>query len=229
MNSLFSYENKFMQVLMTLGDLIILNFLFLLCSLPIVTMGAAQAGLYTAVRTITDKNDDTSPTKAFFRGFKSGFLKINLVWIVFLAVIIASLYSFFRLPGGFMKVLSLIGFCIVAILETLTMMFHSRFDCTPIQLLRNSVLLLLAHPLRVIPATFLSWLSVLIYLYDTNSFIAMGAIFLTLFISVTFMLSYALMYKPFKDLVDMTLEKQGLKPEEPIEEPEEPIEEPEEE
>ena len=27
MNSLFSYENKFMQVLMTLGDLIILNLL----------------------------------------------------------------------------------------------------------------------------------------------------------------------------------------------------------
>lgn len=213
MNSLFSYENKFMQILMTLGDLIILNFLFLLCSLPIVTMGAAQAGLYTAVRTITDKNDDTSPTKAFFRGFKSGFIKINLVWVVFLAVIVASLLTFFSLNPGFTKVMALIGFCIVAILETLTMMFHSRFDCTPIQLLRNSVLLFLAHPLRVIPATFLSWLSVLIALYDPNSFIAMGPVFLTLFISVTFLLSYALMYKPFKDLVDMTLEKQGIKPE----------------
>ena len=213
MNSLFSYENKFMQVLMTLGDLIILNFLFLLCSLPIVTIGAAQAGLYTAVRTITDKNDDTSPTKAFFRGFKSGFIKINLVWVVYLAVIVASLLTFFSLNPGFTKVMALIGFSIVAILETLTMMFHSRFDCTPIQLLRNSVLLFLAHPLRVIPATFLSWLSVLIALYDPYSFVAMGPVFLTLFISVTFLLSYALMYKPFKDLVDMTLEKQGNKPE----------------
>ena len=225
MNSLFSYENKFMQVLMTLGDLIILNLLFLLCSLPVVTMGAAQAGLYTAVRTITDKNDDTSPTKAFFRGFKSGFVKINLVWVVFLAVIIASLLAFFSLSPGFTKVMSLIGFCIVAILETLTMMFHSRFDCTPMQLLRNSVLLFLAHPLRVIPATFISWLSVLIALYDPRSFVAMGPVFLTLFISVTFLLSYALMHKPFKDLVDMTLEKQGIKPEEPEEKIEEDSEE----
>ena len=225
MNSLFSYENKFMQVLMTLGDLIILNLLFLLCSLPIVTMGAAQAGLYTAVRTITDKNDDTAPVKAFFRGFKSGFIKINLVGVVFLAVIVASLWAFFSLNPGFTKIMALIGFCIVAILETLTMMFHSRFDCTPMQLLRNSALLFLAHPLRVIPATFLSWLSLIIALYDPNSFIAMGPVFLTLFISVTFLLSYALMYKPFKDLVDMTLEKQGLKPdalpEEVEEEPEE--------
>lgn len=214
MNSLFSYENKFMQVLMTLGDLIILNLLFLLCSIPVVTMGAAQAGLYTAVRTITDKNDDTAPTKAFFRGFKSGFLKITIVWVVFLAVIIASLLSFFSLQPGFTKVMALIGFCIVAILETMTMMFHSRFDCTPLQLLRNSVLLFLAHPLRVIPATFISWLSLLVALYDPNSFIAMGPVFLTLFISVTFLVSYALMYKPFKDLVDMTLEKQQ-KPEAP--------------
>lgn len=213
MNSLFSYENKFMQVLMTLGDLIILNLLFLICSIPVVTMGAAQAGLYTAVRTITDKNDDTSPAKAFFRGFKSGFLKITLVWIVFLAVIIATLLSFFSLPPGFTKVMSVVGFCIVAILETLTMMFHSRFDCTPLQLLRNSVLLFLAHPIRVIPATFLSWLSLLIALYDPNSFIAMGPVFLTLFISVTFLVAYALMYKPFKDLVDMQLEKQGITPE----------------
>lgn len=224
MSSLFSYENKFMQVLMTLGDLIILNFLFLICSIPIVTMGAAQAGLYTAVRTITDKNDDTSPTKAFFRGFKSGFLKINLVWILFLAVIVAILYSFFSLQPGFTKVMALIGFCIVAILETLTMMFHSRFDCTPLQLLRNSVLLFLAHPLRVIPATFLSWLSVLIALYDPNSFIAMGPVFLTLFISVTFLVAYALMYKPFKELVDTTLEKQGITPE-PLPEEEEEEEE----
>lgn len=218
MNSLFSYDNKFMQVLMTVGDLIILNILFLLCSIPVVTMGAAQAGLYTAVRTITDKNDDTSPTKAFFRGFKSGFLKITLVWIVYLIVIIATLLAFFSLPGGFTKVMALIGFCIVAIMETLTMMFHSRFDCTPMQLLRNSVLLLLAHPLRVIPATFLSWLTVFVALYDPNSFIAMGPVFITLFVSVTFLLSYALMYKPFQQLVEMTLEKQGKAQEAPEEE-----------
>ena len=43
----FSYESKPMQILMLLGDLIILNLLFILCSLPVFTIGAAQAGLYT--------------------------------------------------------------------------------------------------------------------------------------------------------------------------------------
>ena len=220
MNSLFSYDNKFMQALMTLGDLIILNLLFLLCSLPIVTMGAAQAGLYTAVRTIVDKDDDTAPVKAFFRGFKSGFFKITLMWIPLLVISVLSLLAFFSLPGGFTKVMSLIGFCIIAILEMLVMVFHSRFDCSPMQLLRNSVLLLLAHPFRVIPAAFFSWLTVFVALYDPNSFIQLGPIFLTLMVSVTFLFSYTLLHKPFQGLVETALERQkaAQSPEEPTEE-----------
>ena len=206
MKNLFSYDNKVMQVLMTIGDLIILNVLFLLCSIPIVTMGAAQAGLYTAVRVITDKEDDSSPAAAFFRGFKSGFLKITLIWCVFLLLIVASLWAFFGATGG-VKIVAFIAFCIVAIYETLVMMFHARFDCTPLQLLRNATLLLLAHPIRVIPATFLSWLTVIIMLYDPNSFLAMGVMILSLFISLTFFLSYALLHKPFQELVKMANER----------------------
>ena len=114
MKNLFSYDNKVMQVLMTIGDLVILNILFLLCSIPIVTMGAAQAGLYTAVRVITDKEDDSSPAAGFFRGFKTGFFKITLIWIPFLLIITASLWAFFGSTGG-VKIVAFIGFCIVAI------------------------------------------------------------------------------------------------------------------
>lgn len=206
MKNLFSYDNKVMQVLMTVGDLVVLNVLFVLFSLPIVTMGAAQAGLFTAVRVITDKEDDSSPVKAFFRGFKTGFLKITLVWIFFMFLIVASLWAFFGAQGA-IKIVALIGFCIVAIFEMLVMMFHARFDCTPLQLFRNATLLFLAHPLRVIPAAFLSWLTVFLMLYDPYSFMALGVIILTLFISVTHLISYALLHKPFQELVQMANEK----------------------
>lgn len=214
MKNLFSYDNKVMQILMTIGDLVIVNILFLLCSIPIVTMGAAQAGLYTAARVITDKNDDSSPAAAFWRGFKSGFLKITLIWIPFLILILLSIFTFFSATGG-MKIMAFIGFCIVAIFEVLVMMFHARFDCTPMQLLRNSTLMLLAHPIRVIPAAFLSWSTIFIMLYDPNSFLAMGIIILTLFISVTFLLSYALVHKPFQELVEIAEEKNNPQTEEP--------------
>ena len=90
MKNIFSYESKFMQTLLVAADYIILNAVFILCCLPVFTIGAAQAGLYTGIRVLRDKEDDSSCLKAFFRGFKSGFGKITLVWCLF-AVVIAIL------------------------------------------------------------------------------------------------------------------------------------------
>ena len=65
----FSYESKPMQILMYIADLVILNVLFVLCSIPIFTIGASHAALYSAIRTLQDPEDDTSVTKAFFAWF----------------------------------------------------------------------------------------------------------------------------------------------------------------
>ena len=97
----------------------------------------------------------------------------------------------------------------------LIVVFHSRFDCTPFQLLKNSTLLLLAHPLRVIPAAFFCWLTVLFILFDFYSFLAMGVMVLTLFISLSHLLSYALLHKPFQELVQMANERLNPTEEEP--------------
>ena len=61
MGGLFSYDSKPMQILMFVGDLIILNILYLICCIPIFTIGAAQAGMYTACKVLLDKEDDSSP------------------------------------------------------------------------------------------------------------------------------------------------------------------------
>ena len=73
---------------MTIGDLVILNVLFLLCCLPIFTIGAAQAGLYTGLRVLADKEDDSSPAAAFFRGFSSGFGKITIVHSLLMVLVL---------------------------------------------------------------------------------------------------------------------------------------------
>ena len=58
MNGLFSYDSKPMQLLGFLGDLILLNILYLVCCIPLFTIGAAQAGLFTACKVLLDKEDD---------------------------------------------------------------------------------------------------------------------------------------------------------------------------
>ena len=69
--SIFNPNSKFMYYLGITGDLIILNVLFAICCLPVVTIGAAQAGLYTGLRNVMDRDSGNTPTKSFFKGFKN--------------------------------------------------------------------------------------------------------------------------------------------------------------
>ena len=215
MKSIFNYDNKFMQLLMTAGDMIILNFMFLLFSLPIVTIGAAQAGLLTGLRKLTDKEDDTSPAAAFMKGFSNGFTKITIAFSIVLVLIILSGYSaasvaFFDMSGvkGAPVVLSVIGLCITAILQTMISAFHSKFVCTLGQLFKNSGLMILAHPLRSILMAALVWSPILLFLGDLRIFILMTPLFITLYFSFMHLLANSLMRKPFDSLVKLMQERQ---------------------
>ena len=64
--NIFNYESKFNQMVMVLADMIILNLLYLICCIPIFTIGAAQAGLYTAVRAMRDDEDYVGSCYAAF-------------------------------------------------------------------------------------------------------------------------------------------------------------------
>lgn len=229
MSGLFSYENKFMQVLMIIGDLIILNVLFILCCLPIVTIGAAQAGLYSGLRVLTNKEDDSSCAAAFFKGFRSGFGTITIAFTIMLVLILLVGYSaasvvFFDMQGAKHApvVLSVIALCICAVFQSLLCIFHSRFSCTVFQLIRNIWLIFLAHPLRSILLAVLTWSPVLIFLVNLGVFMSMTPIFLALYFSFVHLMGNAVMKKPFDDLIKMHNERLAQQEESQTEEAEEP-------
>ena len=214
MKGLFSYDNPFMQALMHIADLIILNVLFLICSLPIFTIGAAQAGLFNAVRVMQDKEDDSSLTAAFFRGFKTGFKRITIVWLAFLVIFIALFYNLFIVfvlkEVGFADttVWSIIGLCLCGLFYTVMNVFHSRFECTIKQLFRNALLTIIAHPLRCIALTALTWSALWICMLDLYNFFMMAPVFLALWFSVSSLFGYTCMKKPFNVLTAEFKKKQ---------------------
>lgn len=216
MKNLFNYENKFMELLMTIGDLVILNLLFLLCSLPIVTIGASQAGLYTGLRVLTDKEDDSSPTVAFFRGFANGFGSITGAYCIMLVLIVLVGYSaasvlFYDMNGVSAPVLiSMIGLFISAVFQSLISIFHSRFSCTIWQLFRNAWLMLLAHPLRGALIAVLTWLPLVLFLVDMQIFVLGTPIIMTVYYSFAFLLCNTIMKKPFDDVIQILQEKSQL-------------------
>jgi len=80
---LFSYESTFSQVALRVAAGCYLNLLWLLCSLPIVTLGAATTALYSVTLKLVD-GDDSHLTQRFFRGFRENFRQATVLWLILL-------------------------------------------------------------------------------------------------------------------------------------------------
>ena len=88
MKDLLNPEGVLFQFLSRVGDMIILNVLFLICCVPIVTIGAAQAALY---KVTMDMHYDMEGGmfKGFFKAFRENFKQATVVWIVELIVLVS--------------------------------------------------------------------------------------------------------------------------------------------
>lgn len=225
--NIFSYESKVTQVLMFVADLAILNICFVLCCLPIFTIGAAQAALYTAVRAINDPEDDRSPWKIFFSHFFEGFGTVTGAWLIFFVTEIILYFAITR-SSGHVNVptfwISIVAMVLVMLLHAQVPLFHSRFSCNVGQLIRNSFFLCLAHPLRSILAAALIWGPLILFFAATNLFLHTSIAFILLYYAVVFLVNFIVMKKPFRTLIDHyneTHDAEGfaiLTPEEEMEE-----------
>jgi len=72
-----------------LFDLMIVNWLFLLCCLPIITIGPATCGMYTVTLKLA-RNEGTYPVKDFFHGFKTNLKPGFLLGLIAAVVLIAA-------------------------------------------------------------------------------------------------------------------------------------------
>lgn len=83
--NLLNEDNVIHIFLNKLGDIIVANLLFLVCCIPIITIGPALTALYHCMlRTVKGNNNGTA--KTFFRAFKENFRQSLIVWLGLLAV-----------------------------------------------------------------------------------------------------------------------------------------------
>ena len=83
--NIFSYDSKFSQIMIKLSFSSWLNVLWILCSLPIFTIGASTTALYSVTLKIAD-DAETNVTKQFFQAFKANFAQATRLWLILLAV-----------------------------------------------------------------------------------------------------------------------------------------------
>ena len=79
-NSLFSPNNVFFRFMGRISDLMILNFLWIICSIPIVTIGASTTALYDTTLKLIDETEGYL-FKNFLKSYKQNFKKATIIWI----------------------------------------------------------------------------------------------------------------------------------------------------
>ena len=79
----FSYDSKFGQLFLKLAYGCCLNVLWLVCCLPIVTIGASTTALYYTSFKIA-KDEGSYITTMFFRSFRQNFKQATIIWLIML-------------------------------------------------------------------------------------------------------------------------------------------------
>lgn len=151
MGKLFSLDNPFWRSLHTVADLLILNLLYVLCCLPIITVGAATAALYSVCMKLADKNEDVYVTSGFFKAFASNFKKATVIWLIFLAVGAFLLFDLFlvNIPDLYflhwLEIVLLIFCGYYVLCLSYVFVLQSRYENTVGKTIRNSLLLSIAN------------------------------------------------------------------------------------
>lgn len=147
----FNMDNAFYRGVGKMVDLIWLNLLTVVCSIPIITAGASLTAMYhVALRMV--KNEESNITKNFFKSWKENFRPATGIWLVVIAIFCFYGYDMYILKQGVMNeygnLLTATLICISIILIFVYLMccyifpLLARYDNTVKQTLKNAVLLL---------------------------------------------------------------------------------------
>lgn len=85
MKDIFSMEGPVISFLNKATDLVVLNILYIICSIPLITIGASTTALYYVTLRMT-KNEEGYILKDFFRSFKDNFRQATIIWLVLLGI-----------------------------------------------------------------------------------------------------------------------------------------------
>ena len=153
MGGIFSYDNPIMSAISKIANCILLNMLFLICCVPVVTAGASFTAMYYTVEKNV-KNNRGYVCSSFFTSFKDNFKKATPVWLLLLVLELIFLSDFFvinyvRQAGGMLGNIYPLFLVIMFLIALYAVWFFAnlaRFDNSVKNLMKNSLVLMIRFP-----------------------------------------------------------------------------------
>ena len=114
MGKLFNLDSPIVQAVGKVGQMMVTTVLWLICCLPIFTVGAATTAMCRVM--INLKEDKSCSFGVFFRAFKENFKKATVLWLLLLlcvAVLVVTFYLVVLVENGILRMIALMVFCVL--------------------------------------------------------------------------------------------------------------------
>ena len=181
MNRFFNMDNGFFQVLSRIADLMILNIIFLITCIPIVTIGAAWTALYYVTLKMI-RNEESYIVRSYFKSFKENFKQSTIMWLIALVLLVLLFFDYriVNVMDGTIRQAMLIGLTVVALFLAmiLTYLFplQSKFYNTIKNTTKNALLMSIRHLPQTVIMLVITVAAVLITFFN-NWTISYGLLF----------------------------------------------------
>lgn len=156
MGSFFGLDSPLMIFLSRLADIFILNILFLICCVPVITIGASATALYTVTLKMA-RNEESYMVKGFWKAFKSNFKISTIVWLIMLVlgIILGLDYRITAAFTGIMGKVMQIAILIIGTFYTITMLYLFPYIARFVNDVKNSLKNALLFSILNLPYTIL--------------------------------------------------------------------------
>ena len=204
MRDFFNFDNAFFRALSRVADLIILNIAFILCSIPIFTIGASMTAMYYVTLKMAE-NEEGYVLRTFWKSFRQNFKQATLIWLGMMAAGCVLVLDVLILNGtscSFAKIFLILIFATI-ILYCMILLYVfpllSRFENKLLTTVRNAFIISLADFPRtlamliiIVAAVLLTFLNAYTFWYGLLVWILCG------FAAIAYLNSWLFFRKIFK-------------------------------
>ncbi len=106
MKGLFHYDGYLNKILTKIMYIVAVNLLFIIASVPLVTIGASWTAMHTVLFQFL-QNDEPDILKTFFKSFRENLKKASCIWIGMLAVaatLVFNYYALYHMAGAWTEI-----------------------------------------------------------------------------------------------------------------------------
>ncbi|HBI59822.1 MAG TPA: hypothetical protein DDY31_01200 [Lachnospiraceae bacterium] len=150
MGRFLDMDSPVMRVLNRVGDLMIMNFLMIICCIPVITAGAAFTAMHYVLLKIV-RGQEGYLIKGFFKSFKENFRQATLIWLLMLVVIAvyvgdSLIFNYSALTFPKPLVIAVVAVAVLlAMMAVYVFPLQARFENSVKNTLKNAMILAFAN------------------------------------------------------------------------------------